>query len=121
MPNDSDSTAVLAEECDDRRLLPVVMAADEGYVLPTLVAADSLLSSKDSRTTVQLYIIASRETERVMRNPLQRITARRDSPDPRFLPAVDAYDEASLQLPRIASATYYRLALPGMLPEVFGR
>lgn len=118
MPNDSDSTAMLAEERDDCRLLPVVMATDEGYVLPTLVAADSLLSSKDACTTIQLYIIASRETERVMRNPLQRITARHDSPEPRFLPAVDAYDEASLQLPHITSATYYRLALPGMLPEV---
>ncbi len=118
MPSDSGPTTLLAEEPNGRRLLPVVMAADEGYVLPTLVAADSLLSSKDTRTTVQLYIIASRETERVMRNPLQRITAHHDSPDPRFLPAVDAYDEASLQLPHITSATYYRLALPSMLPEV---
>lgn len=96
----------------------VTMAADADYALPTLVAICSILATKNADSDIQICLIASNETESVLRAPLECITEHYGARKIEFLPPPLEYDKASIQISHITVPTYYRLALPDLLPEV---
>lgn len=98
--------------------IAVAMAADTGYLLPTLVAIDSLLTSIDPKRNVDLYLITSHEDAPLFEEPVNQVLAYHRTGSLHFLSVDSQFDEASLSIPHITSATYYRLALPELLPNV---
>lgn len=96
----------------------ITMAADADYALPTLVAICSILAAKHADSDIQIYLIASSEAESVLRAPLECVADHYGARKIEFLSPPLEFDKASIQISHITAPTYYRLALPDLLPEI---
>lgn len=107
-----------AERRDATCCVPVVMAADLGYLIPTIVALDSIYRHSLDPSLIEMYLIVPEVDRPLFEASTAKVTARYGVDAPCFLEPAKAYDDAYLGVPHISSATYYRLALPDLLPHL---
>lgn len=98
--------------------VPVVMAADMGYLAPTLVAIDSLFRHSNDPSTIDLYLIVPETDRALFEMSVGQVAAKYGVAPPTFLEPAQTYEDAYLVVPHISAATYYRLALPDLLPHL---
>lgn len=108
-----------AHELREPVTIPVAFATDEGYLYPTAVAIASMLERAYPTTTYKIYVLVdaafSKASRQVLADTCERF-GRNDSIE--FIVPDNRYDEAGLFISHITTATYYRLSLPSLLPNV---
>lgn len=98
--------------------IPVVLASDLGYLIPTIVALDSIYQYSNEPADIDAYIIVP-DADRALFDLSVRQVAERYGVEPATLLSPSrSYDDAFLAISHISSATFYRLALPDLLPHL---
>lgn len=98
--------------------IPVVFASDSGYALPLMTSVYSLFKAQTGSVAVQLYIIAADGFPESCKGLLNAMASRFGMPSPIFLQPTSNYDGMEIRISHTALATYYRLELSSLLPEV---
>lgn len=98
--------------------VPIVMAADLGYLTPTLVALDSLFRHSSDPSAIDVYLIVPETDRSLFEASVDQIAAKYEIAPPSLLTPSKTYEDAYLVVPHISAATYYRLALPNLLPHL---
>lgn len=98
--------------------VPVVLASDNGYAYPMLVTIASILQSARSNTSYTFYLLISEDFTEENKSLIERVCAENKKCSYHFIEMRDAYNDASLSIEHITRATYYRLKLPSLLPNV---
>ena len=109
-------TAASLEE-GNAKMIPVVMAADENYVIPMSVTIASLLCNAAPETRYDIYILIPEEFSAVSKLLLQQFEQRHPGCKINFLVMKDAFSDASLTVKHITKVTYYRLLIHALLPQ----
>lgn len=108
-----------AREPGKPAVIPVAFATDEGYLYPTAIAIASMLERAYPTTTYEIYVLVNAAFSEASRQLLVEICERSGHNDSiKFIVPDDRYDEAELFISHITTATYYRLSLPSLLPNV---
>jgi len=98
--------------------VPIVLASDNGYAYPMLITIASILQCARSNTSYTFYLLISEDFAEENKSLIERICEENKKCNYHFIEMYDAYDEANLSIEHITKATYYRLKLPSLLPNV---
>lgn len=115
------SSSVLAEgnsESESPHVIPIAMATDNNYVLPTLVAVTSMLENKDKNTRLDFYIMISGKVTRENRNSMRKIQKLYSNCSVKLIDMKDRFSSDYIKPSHITTPTYYRLCLPSLLPNI---
>lgn len=96
----------------------VVFAADNNYACQMIIAVCSLLSSLRECRDYQLVLLVSSDFKEENVEKINSIAEKYGAPSPDFHFMSDEYSEIEMQLAHISRATYFRLKLPEILPDV---
>lgn len=91
------------------------MAADAGYLIPTLVAVDSLLLNVAADQHIDLYCIVPDDDRELFENSLAQIISYHGKGTLHLLSPGNEFEDAEISIPHITVPTYYRLSLPELL------
>jgi lipopolysaccharide biosynthesis glycosyltransferase len=97
--------------------IPVVFATDENYVVPTYVAAYSMLKNAKLEWNFDIYVMIPDSMPEKGKNVLSKLEEVRDNCKVNFLNMKNAFQNVEMQISYITPATYYRLLLPELLPQ----
>ena len=97
--------------------IPVVFATDENYVVPTYVAAYSMLKNAKLERNFDIYIMIPDNMSEKWKNVLSKLEKVRDNCNVNFLNMKNAFQNVEMQISYITPATYYRLLLPESLRQ----
>jgi len=100
----------------ENQIIPVVFATDENYVVPTYVAAYSLLKSNRNNKTFDIFIMVPDSMTKAGKEVLESLQ-KFDNCAISFLNMKNAFQNIKMQISYITPATYYRLLLPELLPQ----
>lgn len=100
-----------------REIIPVVFATDENYVVPTYVAAYSMLKKANHNYFYDIYIMIPDNMTEYAKLILLAIEKKFKNCKINFLNMKNAFQEIEMQISYITAATYYRLLLPELLPQ----
>ena len=109
-------TAASLEE-GNAKMIPVVMASDENYVVPMSVTIGSLLHNAEPETRYDIYILVPDEFSAVSKLLLQQFEERYPGCRINFFVMKEAFNDAPLLVKHITKVTYYRLLIPSLLPQ----
>ncbi len=98
--------------------IPVVLAADNNYALPMMVTIASLLQTAHNNTTYNFNLLVSGDFSKANMEKIQEICSAYKKYKLNFINMQNSYENAHLQIAHISKATYYRLQLPSLLPDV---
>ncbi|MCU6760828.1 General stress protein A [uncultured Roseburia sp.] len=98
--------------------LPVVMAADNNYALPMLVSCASILQHAKGNTHYQFYFLVPGDFSDKNKQYFEQLSKHYGKSSLYFINMEDSYKTEKLVISHITAATYYRLRLPGLLPDV---
>lgn len=98
--------------------VPVVLAADNGYAYPMIITIASILQCARPNTTYTFYLLISEDFTEKNKSMIARICEINAKCNYHFIEMHDAYNDANLSIEHITKATYYRLKLPSLLPDV---
>lgn len=92
------------------------MATDNNYVYPTIVAMTSILENKNPETKIDFYIMLSGDFDKSSRDKIEFLKNKYEC----SISFIDMKDKLKdLFIDRhITTATYYRLLLPDLLPNL---
>ncbi|MCR4960382.1 MAG: glycosyltransferase family 8 protein [Lachnospiraceae bacterium] len=100
----------------DKRKISIVLCTDAGYLLPSLVAIESIYMHKASETSLDIHIlldgmISEKEWSyiEIMKNRYKGITIH---------PVSHKYEEAPITLAHTTKSTFLRLMLPSFFPDI---
>lgn len=98
--------------------IPVVLATDAGYAVPTYVTVFSLLSSANAGTAYDISVfVPERLPEDVEKHFTDLLTHYPDA-SLTFLPMGGAFSEIATSISHISFVTYYRFLIPEVLTGV---
>lgn len=98
--------------------IPIVMAADNGYAYPMMVAIASLLNTAKPNTAYIFNLLISEDFSDENKKFIERICESNVKCKYNFIEMHDAYEEAHIAIKHITTATYYRLQLPTLLENI---
>lgn len=98
--------------------IPIVLAADNNYAMPMLVTIASLLQTAKPNTTYNFNLLVSGDFSEANKKKIRRVCEQHKKYKLDFINMNDAYKDAHLQIAHITTATYYRLELPSLLPNI---
>ena len=106
-----------AKNDKNKEPISIAMATDRNYIYPTVVAMTSILENKKSDTKINFYIMISGDFLNVEKNRLLRLQRKYSNCKVRLINMKDNMN--SLYTSRhLSRATYYRLMLPSLLPNL---
>ena len=88
--------------------IPVVFATDENYVVPTYVAAYSMLKNAKLEWNFDIYVMIPDSMPEKGKNVLSKLEEVRDNCKVNFLNMKNAFQNVEMQISYITPATYYR-------------
>ncbi|MBQ7251390.1 MAG: glycosyltransferase family 8 protein [Kiritimatiellae bacterium] len=98
--------------------IPVVMAADENYAWPLLVAVSSLLRNADRGTRYDLHLLLHGDFAEKSLQRIREVCLARGNCSLHPMRMEDGFVPAESRIPHISAPTFYRLRLPSLLPDV---
>lgn len=98
--------------------VPIVLASDNGYAYPMIVTIASILKCARPNTSYTFYLLIAEDFTEKNKSMIDRVCSDNKKCSYHFIEMHDAYDDASLYIGHITKATYYRLKLPSLLPNV---
>lgn len=99
-----------------KKIIPVVFATDENYVVPTYVAAYSMLQNVQEGYDFDIYIMIPDSMTERGKKILTNLEEYYDC-TVNFFNMENAFQNIEMQISYITPATYYRLLLPELLPQ----
>lgn len=102
---------------DESQVIPIAMAADNNYTYPLIVAMTSILENKNPDTKIDFYVMLSGD---FLDENKAKIMSLQNKYDHCRITLIDMKDKAkNMHTSRhITEASYYRLMLPSILPEL---
>lgn len=97
--------------------IPVVFATDENYVVPTYIAAYSMLQNAEKNYYFDIYIMVPNDISEHGKLTLTELEKTSHNCKVHFLNMENAFQEIEMLISYITPATYYRLLLPDLLPQ----
>lgn len=101
----------------NKECMPVVFATDENYVVPTYVAAYSMLKNSKNNFFFDIYIMIPDSMTEHGKKILSELEKDYNNCKVNFLNMKNAFQNVEMQISYITPATYYRLLLPELLPQ----
>lgn len=98
--------------------IPIIIAADNGYAYPMIVTIASALQTAKANTTYIFYLLVSNDFSDTNRQMIKQICSEYPKCRYYFFNMGNAYKNVHLTIKHITKATYYRLLLPSLLPNV---
>lgn len=98
--------------------IPVVLAADQGYAYPLTVAVASLLKNAAKNTAYRFYLLLSQDFPKEKTDIIEQLCRQHPRSSYQFINMGNAYSDAAITILHITKATYYRLKLPSILPNI---
>lgn len=98
--------------------IPLVLAADNNYALPMMVTMESALQTAKPNTIYQFYLLVSKDFEQKNQEKIKKIIKSYPKASVEFIFMGNQFDDADICIEHITTATYYRLELPKILPNV---
>jgi len=98
--------------------IPIVLAADDNYAAPLVVAMTSILENAKKNTHYDFYVLKSGDFSEKNEKIIIGLEQKYGKTKITFLDMKQQYQDANIQIGHITAATYYRLQLPSLLPEV---
>ena len=97
--------------------ISIAMASDSNYIYPTIVSMTSILENKRSDTKIDFYLMLSGDLEQSLKNKILHLQEKYSNCT---ITLIDMKDKlSSLYKSRhLSTATYYRLILPSLLPQL---
>ena len=102
---------------ESERIIPVVMALDENYLLPTSTAIASLLTNAKKQTKYDIYLLVPNELSACNRDLLRSYQDKYPGCKINFISMENEFEDATISLSHITKVTYYRLMIPSLLPQ----
>lgn len=103
---------------EGEHVIPIVMAADNNYAQPMMVTIASLLQTAHSNTTYDFNLLVSGDFSEDNKKKIRKICEQYKKYKLNFINMQDSYKNAYLKIEHISKATYYRLQLPSLLPNI---
>lgn len=97
--------------------IPIVMATDNNYAYPTLVAMTSVLENKKESTKVDFNILVSGDFSEEHSKLLLNLKSKYKNCDVKLINMGDSFKNARTRL-HITTAAFYRLRLPSILKDL---
>lgn len=101
-----------------KNVIPVVMATDENYVYPTIVALTSLFCNAKETTEYKVYILVSGEFREEKKELIQKSVQKYHMPNIEFVNMEHAYSDMHMHVAHITYASFYRLQIHTLFPEL---
>ena len=102
---------------DESQVIPIAMAADNNYTYPLIVAMTSILENKNPDTKIDFYVMLSGD---FLDENKAKIMSLQNKYDHCHITLIDMKDKLKdVYISRhVTEATYYRLMLASILPEL---
>ena len=99
-------------------IIPIVMASDENYLLPTCATIVSILENGASENIYKIYLLVSRQYLDMDKGVFAKLKERYSNFDYQYLTVnEDLFANAATTNYHITVETYYRLVISDLLPE----
>lgn len=109
-------TNVFADE-KNKNVIPIALATDNNYVLPTIVTMTSILENANSDTKYEYYILLSGNLKEQNKKRLLSIQDKYKNCSVKIFNMKDRFSNAYTSN-HITVAAYYRLMLPSLLTDI---
>lgn len=110
------ATVAFAEKSEET-VIPIAMATDDNYVLPTIVTMTSMLENSKSTTKYEYYLLLSGNVEAKNKEKLLSLRNRYKNCSIKLIDMKDKFKGAYISN-HITTPTYYRLVLPSLLSNI---
>ncbi len=98
--------------------VPIVMATDNRYAMPTCVAIYSLLKNAKPTTTYEFNLLVPSDFSEQNKQRILSMQKEYSRYSVNFIDMGGAFAETEMQIAHISHATYYRLLLAKLLPSL---
>ena len=109
--------AMRLEAPSGKRHIPIAMALDDAYFLPTAVSIASVLAHASKDTCYAFHLLVPEDFSRENKTCLQESLFTGNAHELKFLDMGKSYAKAFCRQERITLCTYYRLSLPHLLSQ----
>ena len=99
------------------RVIPVVLAADSGFVVPTYISLYSMLKNASADREIDIYLLSPGDYSSDIAGwfkGLERIFA---NAKVNIIDMGDKYKDIAIKLHHVRYPTFYRLSIPELLPQ----
>lgn len=97
--------------------IPIAMAADNNYTYPTIVSITSILENANKNTEIKVYLMHPGDFKNENKEKISSLQTKYKSFKVEFINMEDKFKNAKTDS-SIPTASYYRLLLPSLLPDV---
>ena len=100
-----------------KSVIPIAMASDDNYVIPTVTAITSIMENAKRTTRYDIYILHGAALHQSGKERLSYVEKKYPNCHLIFINAKDVFKKAPTDS-RIPVTAYYRLLIPDLLPDV---
>lgn len=97
--------------------IPIAMAADNNYVYPTIVSITSILENANENTKINVYLMHPEDFKNENKEKISSLRTKYKNFKVEFINMENKFKDAKTDA-RIPTASYYRLSLSSLLPDV---
>ena len=98
-------------------IIPIAMATDNNYAYPTIVAMTSILENRKPKTHIDFYVMLSGDFDHSLKNKIDSLRKKYGKCTINFIDMKNKLENLYIS-GYIKTATYYRLLLPDLLPNL---
>lgn len=98
-------------------VIPIAMATDNNYAYPTIVAMTSILKNRNNKTHINFYIMLSGDFDQSLKDKIESLKNKYKKCSVSFIDMEDKLKDLYTS-GYIKTASYYRLLLPNLLPDL---
>ena len=106
------------QESDINEVINVVFATDAYYIIPTYIAAFSVMQNHKNKQKIIINVLPSGDCTQEDYLLMNRLLDRFSNCEIRFIDVGDSYSDVEINQMHITTPTMYRLLLPEVLKEV---
>jgi len=96
-------------------MIPIVLAADNNYAYPLIVALFSIVRNKKEQSDYKFYLLVTNDFSDCNKSIINNILERYCLPTAEFIVFNDEFKDIKMKIEHISNVTYYRLLLPEIL------
>ena len=100
-----------------KNTIPVVFSADANYGYPMIFSELSMIRHAKEDTHYEFILLVSHDFPQKYKDVIDRHAKEADMLV-RYIDMQDAFEDVNMHIKHITQATYYRLKLPGLLPDI---
>ncbi len=102
---------------ENREPISIAMASDSNYVYPTIVSMTSILENRNPGTKIDFYLMLSGDFEQSLKDKILNLQKKYSNCNIKLIDMKNQLDSVYTSR-HLSKATYYRLMLPSLLPNL---